>query len=71
MSYRKTVRVTIRANGPGEPPTVFHDPQDRRHPFIWFGDDTPEWLRDGDAVVIEKTGLRRPSWRIVERAHRW
>lgn len=71
MPYRKSVCVTVRLNGPSEPPTVFHDPRDRRRPFIWFGDEAPAWVRDGDNVVIEKTGLRRPSWRIVEKAREW
>ena len=62
------MKVTVRNEGGGQKPTVFHDPKDRRRPFIWFGDDVPEWVRDGDAVEIEKTGLRRPQWRIVEPA---
>ena len=71
MPYRKTVRVTVRDDTPGQPPTVFHDPRDRRRPFIWFGNEAPAWVRDGDDVVIEKTGERRPQWRIVERAAAW
>lgn len=68
MAYRKTVRVTVRVETLGKPPTVFYDPRDRRQPFIWFGENAPAWVRDGDVVVIAKTGQRRPSWRIVDRA---
>ena len=71
MAYRTTVKVSVRDNGAGEPPTCFYDPKDRRRAWIWFGPDAPDWVRDGDRVMIEKTGLRRPSWRIVERAQEW
>ena len=71
MPYRKTVVVSRQDNGEGVPATWFHDPRDRRRPYLWFGPDVPEWVKPGDSVVIEKTGERRPQWRIVERAAAW
>ena len=70
MAYRKTVGIARLDNGPGVRPSYRHDPGDRRKPWIWFAEeDMPDWARAPDGVVvmveIEKTGRKRPAWRIV------
>ena len=70
MPYQRTILLSLQRNGPGVPCLYFYNPGSRSRAWIWFDEaEVPAWARDGDSrVVVEKTGHKRPAWRIVRPA---